>query len=72
MSGRPFIARLLPSQRVRLAWLYREIAVAYRAGFEDPANECAAKIADLMAGPFEEEVDAPLSSEVTGAPLNGR
>lgn len=56
-----FIGILLPSQRVRLARLYRDIAIAYRNGVPSLMLEGYAKQADLMAESFENERDAPMS-----------
>lgn len=57
----PQIARLLPSQRVKLAQLYRELAAVYRSGLGWPCQEAAAKIADMMAETFEKGRDEPIA-----------
>lgn len=56
-----FIGILLPSQRVTLAKLYRDIAAAYRAGIPSAMLEGYATQADMMAESFEKERDAPMS-----------
>lgn len=56
-----FMGILLPSQRVRLAVLYRDIAEAYRNGVPSPVLEGYAKQADMMAESFELGRDEPLS-----------
>jgi hypothetical protein len=59
----PAIDCMLPSQRYKIAGLYREISKVYREALHlrhVPMLEDAARIAEMMADTFAKEINEPL------------
>lgn len=57
------MGQLLPSQRHKLAGLYREVAKTYRAGFAHTGLEGYARVAEMMADTFERGRDEPITGD---------